>query len=46
MIYVKSLLAGLIALVVVPICLFAVLLIGMLLYACLHHPASGEGSIG
>jgi hypothetical protein len=46
MVYVKRLLAGLIALIVVPICLFVVLMVGMLLYASLHQPTSGEGSIG
>ena len=45
MIYLKSVLAGLIALVVIPAGLLMTLVIGMLIYASVHPP-SGEGSIG
>ena len=45
MIYVKSVLAGLIALIVVPIFLIGVLVAGMLIYTFVH-PTQGEGSIG
>ena len=45
MLYVKSALAGLIALIVVPIFLIGVLIVGMLIYAFVH-PTQGEGSIG
>ena len=45
MIYVKSVLAGLIALIVVPIFLIGVLIVGMLIYT-FAHPTQGEGSVG
>ena len=45
MVYVKSVLAGLIALVVVPILLIGVLIVSMLIYT-LVHPTQGEGSVG
>jgi hypothetical protein len=45
MIYVKSILAGLLALIAVPACLFGIVVVGMLTYL-LVHPTPGEGSIG
>ncbi len=45
MIYLKSLLAGLVALIVIPIFLVGLLVVGMFVYT-LIHPAQGEGSIG
>ena len=45
MIYVKSILAGLVALIVVPVCLLVIVVVGMLIYA-LVHSTPGEGSIG
>jgi uncharacterized BrkB/YihY/UPF0761 family membrane protein len=45
MIYVKSVLAGLLALIVVPICVLVILVAAIVIYN-LVHPASGEGSIG
>jgi len=45
MIYVKSILAGLLALIVVPVCLLVIVVVGMVIYA-LVHPTSVEGSIG
>jgi hypothetical protein len=45
MIYVKSVLAGLIALIVVPIFLIGLLIVGMLIYTFVH-PTQGEGSVG
>jgi uncharacterized BrkB/YihY/UPF0761 family membrane protein len=44
-IYVKSVLAGLFALIVVPMCVLVILVVAMVIYA-LVHPTSGEGSIG
>jgi hypothetical protein len=46
MIYVKSVLAGLLALIVVPICVLVILVVGMVVYYALVHPTPGEGSIG
>jgi uncharacterized BrkB/YihY/UPF0761 family membrane protein len=45
MIYVKSLLAGLIALIVFPVCLLLMVMVGMVIYL-LVYPAPGQGSIG
>lgn len=45
MIYVKSILAGLLALIVVPVCLLVIAVAGTVIYA-LVHPTPGEGSIG
>lgn len=45
MIYVKSVLAGLLALIVVPVCLLVIVVGGMVIYT-LVHPTPGEGSIG
>jgi hypothetical protein len=45
MIYVKSILAGLLALIVLPVCLLVIVVVGMVIYAAVH-PTSGEGSIG
>jgi len=45
MIYVKSILAGLLALIVVPVCLLVIVVLGMVIYA-LVHSTPGEGSIG
>jgi uncharacterized BrkB/YihY/UPF0761 family membrane protein len=45
MIYVKSILAGLLALVVVPVCLLVIVVVGMVIYAAVHQ-TPGEGSIG
>jgi hypothetical protein len=45
MIYVKSVLAGLLALIVAPICVLVILVVAMVIYA-LVHSTSGEGSIG
>jgi uncharacterized BrkB/YihY/UPF0761 family membrane protein len=45
MIYVKSILAGLLALIVVPVCLLVIVVVGMVIYI-LVHPPSREGSIG
>ena len=45
MIYLKSVLAGLVALIVIPILLIGLFVVGMFLYT-LIHPAHGEGSIG
>ena len=45
MIYVKSILAGLLALIVVPVCLLVIVVAGTVIYA-LVHPTPGEGSIG
>ena len=45
MIYVKSVLAGLIALILVPIFLIGVLIVGMLIYTFVHS-TQGEGSVG
>jgi hypothetical protein len=45
MIYVKSIVAGLLALIVVPVCLLFIVVVGMVIYT-LVHPPSGEGSIG
>jgi hypothetical protein len=45
MIYLKSVLVGLLALIVVPVCLLVILMSVTLIYA-LVHPTSGEGSIG
>ncbi|MGO9404633.1 MAG: hypothetical protein ACLPVW_14315 [Terriglobales bacterium] len=41
----KSILAGLLALIVVPVCLLVIVVVGTLTYA-LVHPTPGEGSIG
>jgi len=46
MIYVKSVLAGLIALIVVPIFLIGVLIVGVLIYTFVHPTTQGEGSVG
>jgi uncharacterized BrkB/YihY/UPF0761 family membrane protein len=43
---VKSILAGLLALIVVPVCLLVIIVVGMVIYVMLHHPVPGEGSIG
>jgi hypothetical protein len=43
--YVKSILAGLLALIVVPVCLLVIVVVGTVIYA-LVHPTPGEGSIG
>ncbi len=45
MIYVKSILAGLLALILVPVCLLVIVVLGTVIYASVH-PTSGEGSIG
>jgi hypothetical protein len=45
MIYVKSILAGLLALIVVPVCLLVIVVVGTLIYALLHS-TPGEGSVG
>jgi uncharacterized BrkB/YihY/UPF0761 family membrane protein len=45
MIYVKSILAGLLALVVIPVCLLVMVVVGMMIYT-LAHSTLGEGSIG
>ena len=45
MIYVKSILAGLLALIVVPVCLLVIVVVGMLTYTVVHR-TPGEGSIG
>lgn len=45
MIYVKSTLAGILALIVVPVCLLVIVVVGMVSYA-LVHSTPGEGSIG
>jgi hypothetical protein len=45
-IYVKSILAGLLALIAVPVCLLAIIVVGMVIYVMVHHPTPGEGSIG
>ena len=45
MLYVKSVLAGLIALIVVPIGVLVIAVVAIVIYS-LVHPPSGEGSIG
>ncbi len=45
MIYLKSVLAGLIALIVVPILLIGIVIVGTVIYTSVHRP-QGEGSIG
>jgi uncharacterized BrkB/YihY/UPF0761 family membrane protein len=45
MVYVRSILAGLLALLVVPLCLLVIVMAGLVIYA-LIHPTPGEGSIG
>lgn len=45
MIYLKSVLAGLLALIVIPIFLIGALLVGIVIYDN-AHPTQGEGSIG
>ncbi|MGO9865399.1 MAG: hypothetical protein ACLPLR_17465 [Terriglobales bacterium] len=45
MIYVKTILAGLLALIVVPACLLVMVVAGTVIYASVHR-TSGEGSIG
>jgi uncharacterized BrkB/YihY/UPF0761 family membrane protein len=45
MIYVKSILVGLLALMLVPVCLLAIVVVGMVIYTSVHPP-SGEGAIG
>jgi uncharacterized BrkB/YihY/UPF0761 family membrane protein len=45
MIYVKSILAGLLALIVVPVCLLVIVVVGTVIYAVVH-PTPGEGAIG
>jgi len=45
MIYAKSVLAGLLALIMIPVCLVIVVVVGLLIHV-LTHPPSGEGSIG
>jgi hypothetical protein len=45
MIYVKSIVVGLLALILVPVCLFVIVVVGMVIYL-LVHPTPGEGSIG
>ncbi len=45
MIYVKSILAGLLALILVPVCLLVIVVVGMVIYT-LAHPTSGKGSVG
>jgi uncharacterized membrane protein YjgN (DUF898 family) len=45
MVYLKSIVAGLLALIVVPVCLLVIMVVGMVIYAVVH-PTAGEGSIG
>jgi uncharacterized BrkB/YihY/UPF0761 family membrane protein len=45
MIYVKSIVAGLLALIVVPVCLLVIVVVGTVIDA-LVHPTPGEGSVG
>jgi hypothetical protein len=46
MIYVKSILAGLLALIVVPVFLLIIVVVGMLIYALFHSTSSFDGSVG
>jgi hypothetical protein len=46
LVYVKSILAGLLALIVVPVCLLVIVVVGMLIYAFVHPTSSFEGSVG
>jgi uncharacterized BrkB/YihY/UPF0761 family membrane protein len=46
MIYLKSILAGLLALVVVPLCLLLTVVVGLVIYALVHPTPPGEGSVG
>jgi hypothetical protein len=45
MIYVKSILAGLLALIGAPVCLLVIVVVATMTFA-LVHPTSGEGSVG
>jgi hypothetical protein len=45
MIYVRSIVAGLLALIVVPVCLLLIVVVGMVIYASVHS-TPGDGSIG
>jgi hypothetical protein len=45
MIYVKSILAGLLALIVVPLCLLVIVEVGIVIYSSVHS-TPGQGSIG
>jgi hypothetical protein len=46
MIYVKSILAGLLALIVVPVCLLVIVVVGLVIYALVHPTSSFDGSVG
>jgi uncharacterized BrkB/YihY/UPF0761 family membrane protein len=45
MIYVKSILVGLLALIAVPVCLLVIVVVGIVIYSVVH-PTPGEGAIG